>query len=575
MSDLSSAGCYDLNMTTDRELIRQFADERAEPALAELIRRHVDLVFSTALRQVGGDAHFAQDVVQQVFIDLARKASALKHRTVLEGWLYTSTHYAASNLVRAERRRRRHEQEAVIMTESASITPPTDWEKLRPLLDQAMHQLNETDREAVLLRYFARKPIADVGARLGLSENAAAKRIERALEKLYTLLAKRGVTSTSAALGVMLANQAVAMAPVGLAANLTGAALATTAAGGGALGIAGFWTFMSSTKTMVGIASMVALVACVSAVYEGKRASRAEATLNSAAHERDALNKKFEAIGRRAERAEAELVSLQRAVPARKGDASATTAPAAQRSGSGLSAELEQILAHPELREVHLESRALRTRALLERYFRATGVTPEEQARVLKASVEMASADLDLIEAMRAHGYVNSWEGFSKETVAAIQRTIGEEQKKRNATYKDELRQALGDERYDQYWEYWKTMSGRLVADELASRLYFTESPLTVNQANELAQILRQDGFLNSRPVVQIAGTSVDQKVFVKATQEQARVAGVVQIAPITDDAIAHAQELLAPAQLAVLRHLQDKQRITLRFSSMASSPSR
>jgi RNA polymerase sigma factor (sigma-70 family) len=273
-------------MTPDSELLRQFVDERAGDALATLIQRHVDLVFSAALRQVGGDAHFAQDVVQQVFIDLVRKAPALKDRATLEGWLYTSTHYAAANLVRAERRRRHYEKEAATMTESISITQPAGWEELRPLLDHAMHELNEGDREAVLQRYFARKSLAEIGARLGLSENAAATRVERALDKLHALLGQHGITSTATALGVALANQAVISAPAGLTASVTGAVLAGANVTGGSTAL-GLLNFMTASKMTVGVASLLAILGIGVAFYEARETRRTTDALAFAIRERD------------------------------------------------------------------------------------------------------------------------------------------------------------------------------------------------------------------------------------------------------------------------------------------------
>src|SRR5262245_61387826 len=129
-------------MIEDAELLRRYAEERSETAFAELVRRHLGLVYGVALRKVGGDAHLAQDVTQGVFTDLARKAVALAQRTVLTGWLFTSTHYAAAKAVRSAQRRRNHEQEAQLMHELTSESvPPVEWERLRPVLDDLIGEL--------------------------------------------------------------------------------------------------------------------------------------------------------------------------------------------------------------------------------------------------------------------------------------------------------------------------------------------------------------------------------------------------------------------------------------------------
>src|SRR5438128_1105636 len=197
LCDFRPAGCYRLNMTPDCELLRRYAESRSEDAFAELVRRHLDLVYSAALRQVNRDAALAQDVTQTVFTDLARKANSLSRRPVLTGWLYTSAHFAAAKAVRAERRRRAHEQEAQTMRELLhDPAPDLEWSKLRPMLDEAMHQLKEADREAILLRYFEQRPLGEIGARLGVSENTARMRVDRALEKLRSVLSRRGVALT-------------------------------------------------------------------------------------------------------------------------------------------------------------------------------------------------------------------------------------------------------------------------------------------------------------------------------------------------------------------------------------------
>jgi RNA polymerase sigma factor (sigma-70 family) len=248
-------------MQPDSELLRQFAKTNSQDAFAELVKRHLNLVYSAALRQVSGDEHFAKDVAQTVFTDLARKADSLSRRETLSGWLYTSAHFAAAKIVRGENRRRDHE-EKFMREPTHENAPETDWEKLRPTLDDAMHGLKESDREAVLLRYFENRQFAEVGAKLGLNENAARMRVERALEKLRDIFTKRGVTTATALASVVSAN-AIQIAPANLAATLTTASIATAGTGTFTL-----LKIMTATKLKLGISALVVASATTALVVQ-------------------------------------------------------------------------------------------------------------------------------------------------------------------------------------------------------------------------------------------------------------------------------------------------------------------
>ena len=247
-------------MTDDAELLLRYADTGSESAFSELVARHLPLVYSAALRRVSGDAHLAQDVAQSVFTDLARKAHSVARRLsddrqVLSGWLYTSARFAASKLVRAECRRRSREQEVVAMQETvpapASRSEP-QWELLRPVLDHAMSQLAATDGDAVLLRYFEGKELKAIGTALGLTEDAARMRVNRALEKLRDLFAQRGVALSAAGLAALVSGNAVQAVPIGLAATVSSVSVVAAASTGITFTI---FKVMTMTKLKVGAIS--------------------------------------------------------------------------------------------------------------------------------------------------------------------------------------------------------------------------------------------------------------------------------------------------------------------------------
>ena len=264
-------------MNDDAALLRRYAEDRSEVAFAELVRRHVDLVYGAAFRRTGGDAHRAADVAQQVFATLARNARRLSRHTVLQAWLHTATRNASLNLMISENRRKIRESKAVTVeaTASGGASSP-DWEGIKPILDGAIDELPEPDRAAIVLRFFEHREFSEIGSALRVSTDAARMRTERALEKLRALLARRGVTSTAAALGAMAANQPLMSAPAGITSALVSAASAGSAAGAG-LG-AHIISFM--TTKIVSIAVVTGVLALAVGIYLG-RAGYASATVTT------------------------------------------------------------------------------------------------------------------------------------------------------------------------------------------------------------------------------------------------------------------------------------------------------
>ena len=243
----------------DSELLRQYVRERSEEAFAELVGRHLRLVYAAALRQLNGDSLAAGDVTQAVFAGLAAKAPCLLRHTSLAAWLYTSTRFEAAKSRRSAERRLIREHAAHAMNEILrSESPEYDWTVLRPLLDDAMDDLSPSDREVVLWRYFEQCPFASIALRLGLKENAARMRVERALDKLRAGLARRGITSSAIALAAALAAHAMEEPPPGLAGRVVRGSVAAGAAGGLA-----WWLVSAKAKlavTAVGVLTVAGIV---------------------------------------------------------------------------------------------------------------------------------------------------------------------------------------------------------------------------------------------------------------------------------------------------------------------------
>ena len=218
----------------DMALLREYATGNSEAAFETLVSRRVGFVYSMALRQVR-DPHLAEEVTQAVFIILAQKAGRISGKTILAGWLFRTTRFAALAQMRADAKRRRREQEANMQSELQPTAPDVFWEQMSPLLDEALATLGETDRQAVLLRFFENKSLAEVGHSLGTGEDTARKRVSRALEKLHRYFNKRGVNSTTAIIAGAISANSVQVAPAMLAKSITVAAMAKGAAASGSM----------------------------------------------------------------------------------------------------------------------------------------------------------------------------------------------------------------------------------------------------------------------------------------------------------------------------------------------------
>jgi uncharacterized protein (TIGR03435 family) len=254
----------------DNQLLTEYARTQSETAFAAIVIRHVNLVYSTALRFTG-NPHHAQEITQAVFIILARKGGGLRRGTLLSGWLYQTARLTAANFVKSEIRRQNREQEAYM--QSTLTEPDAAWKQLAPLLDEAMGRLGETDRNAVVLRFFENKTASEIAAALELNEAAAHKRVARGLEKLRKYFLKRGVTLTAAAIAGAVGANSVSAAPVGLAMTAAAAAAKGAAVSGSALTLVkGVLKIMAwakmKTVVVVGVATVLVATTTMAVVED-------------------------------------------------------------------------------------------------------------------------------------------------------------------------------------------------------------------------------------------------------------------------------------------------------------------
>jgi RNA polymerase sigma factor (sigma-70 family) len=247
-----------MTMAGDIELLREYAASGSEAAFATLVSRHINLVHAVARRHAGNAQH-AEEITQAVFIILAKKAGTLKTGTVLSGWLFHTARLTAANFVRTEMRRTAREQEAYMQSTLQETGGGEAWRKIAPLLDQAVAELGEKDRNAVVLRFIEGKELAEVGTALGASEAAAQKRVNRAVEKLRKFFTKRGVMLSGAILTSAIAANAAPVVPIEMATSVAGiAAMKGAAAGASTLSL------MHGTLKLMAWAK-IKMVACVGA----------------------------------------------------------------------------------------------------------------------------------------------------------------------------------------------------------------------------------------------------------------------------------------------------------------------
>ena len=464
-------------MTTDAELLVRYSTQKSDVAFAELVQRHVGMVYSAALRQLGGDTHLAQDVTQEVFTALARKAHKLSGRATIAGWLYRGTHHAAAQTIRSLQRRRAREQEASVMHEILATENGSgmdSWARVRPVLDDAMRQLGETEREAVLLRFFARRPFQEIGTTLNISADAARMRVDRAIDKLRRVLERRGVTSTTAALATILDNAAAATAPAGLAAHISRVAL-TGATGAATTGPLQFLLMNLPAIT----AGLVAIVGIGLAAFQFTEVRRVKALNQALERNVAALRNELVDAQAQAKRAGEAKMSLLGA-----GTTPMTTSFAPQitavpqprqamltfRSADGRTVESMPLAADAEGRRKQTAEAARHSYAAL---FRKQAWSEAQQEKFVALFVERKEQGQQLFEAARKRG-------------TAVDSTFAQVVwDQTGSEFDEQLRAALGEKAVAGLREFEATKTVRNIADSLARDLFYSESPLTAGQAEQ------------------------------------------------------------------------------------------
>ena len=481
-------------MPDDVDLLHRYATEGAEDAFREVVQRRFGLVYAVALRQVGNDAHLAREVAQSVFLELARRASSLSRRKVVSGWLYRTTRFTAIDVVRAERRRRVREEEARLMHEPSTDTvSDLDWKNLRPVLDDALSELKERDRDAIMLRIFEDRSFSEIGRVLQLSESAARMCFERAVEKLRVQLRRHGVTSTTAGLALALANQVAASVPAGLPAIVAGEALAGAKLAG-VVATAGSLSFMSTTNTIGGFAAALAVVAVGVGIYQMQESARTGNSLVILSRDIDALRAQNAELTR-----QLQTPPELQPTPSSKnttelptsatGTVDAVTASEIERMNSAYENNRRLRTSNPEYQQLFERAIRARTRLDYSGLYKTLNLTSAQIDEFENLIAKHMWSDVDRDAATTALGLKPS-DPAIKEFAARVDRD-----------FRGRLEALLGPSGYERFRQMEKLAEVRGVVGNLAGTVYFTETPLTARQGELLTEIIaRHDGNLNAPP---------------------------------------------------------------------------
>lgn len=469
-------------MNQPAELLRRYATDGSEPAFTAFVDGNFNLVYSAALRQVGGNAEAAREIAQDVFTDAARKARFLAGHPALTGWLYTSTHYAAAKFCRAEQRRRQREQTAAAMDESTP--PPADWSAIRPHLDAAMLRLGDRDREAILLRFFEQKSFADIARHLGLHETAAQMRVRRALDKLRLALERQGMTSTAAALGLAISQQAVAAAPAGLSTAVASSALAPAVVGLSSAAVV--WNLMITSKTIVTSACVLGLLAVGSGLYSTLNARSAIDAARAAEAQRAGWTARAKTAERRLGRNAAASTSLTATALASPSSTPGTD-ESTPWSSSAEFALAREFTENPDLRRALGANERAKFRLEHESLFQRLGLSPEQIDALTQAQLRARSAELDFMVATAELAHTD----FTKiDDDHAAYPAYETKRREIRAERDGAFRQVLGDAGFAAYRDYERASPARTVAGEVAKGALFSDTPLTGGQREQLVQLI-------------------------------------------------------------------------------------
>jgi RNA polymerase sigma factor (sigma-70 family) len=450
-----------MNGRTDQELLRDYSASRSEPAFAELVRRHVDLVYSAALRMLR-DTHQAEDVTQGVFVALAQAAAQLIEHPVLSGWLHRTARNLAVKTIRTDARRRARENEAAVMNELLSGESDASWDQIAPHLDDALSELDDPDRDALLLRFFERKTAREMAATLGISDEAAQKRVSRATDRLREVFSKRGIAVGGGGLAVVLAAETVHSAPVGLAATISSAVLAGTTIATATITTTATTIVMTTLQKVI-VGATIALVAGAG-IYEAHQASQLRDKVQELQQQQGPLDAQIRQLQQERDDATNRLAGLRDELASAKKNPNEVVKLRGEvgrlrqeNTDMGSTSALSKLTASPEARKLVRDQQKLGMKVIYADFAKQMNLSPDAADKFNDLMADGVMDNIDLItQALHDHRSQAEVNQIFAQADTALQQKV---------------QAMLGDDGLAQYNAYTQNILSSLSAQQFASML--------------------------------------------------------------------------------------------------------
>ncbi|MEO7298857.1 MAG: sigma-70 family RNA polymerase sigma factor [Verrucomicrobiota bacterium] len=480
-----------MNELSDQHLLRDFAKCRSEMAFAEIVRRHVDLVYSAALRMVR-DPQTAQDLTQAVFLALAEQAPRLVNHPVLSGWLHCTARNLASKNIRSDLRRCAREQEAVAMNEIIATDSDAVWKEIAPHLDDALGELSQPDRDALLLRYFERKSAREMAQSLGITDDAAQKRVSRAVERLREYFSKNGIDIGSGGFVALLSANAVQAAPVALSATISAAAAVGIAVKTTETIAAGKILLMTTAQKILVTTTIAAALGA--GIYEMKQSSNLRNELLQSQQKQKPLADENAQLRLERDKATAELALVQQdnarlqkataELPKLRGVASLlqeNTRQLAQlkagaKTNNNMADMVAKMMDSPAWKKQMRDMAIKTTKEKYASILKTLNLTPEEQEKLLGIMADQQSLAMEKGMAFLKGGDKNE---VGKEMLADKEKLNGE------------MKTLLGDERFGQLRDFEKTLPDQNSVAQFKKEL--AKNPMTGTQEKQLLDAMVEE----------------------------------------------------------------------------------